>query len=221
MSELLKQAFTQYGVKEVSGPQHNKTIVGYAKAIGLDWVNDDETPWCSIFVSWVAKKCKLKYSKLANARSWMNIGLPTQKPEPGDVVVFWRESPESWKGHVGFFTGFSQDGTRVYCLGGNQGNQVSISAYPTDTVLGFRKLQSSSKIINLPDGILKRGDTGERVKQLQMALNMANYNVGTADGIFGGMTETALKKFQTNAGLSAVGQYGPKTRDILSSILSQ
>ncbi len=50
------------------------------------------------------------------------LGLPIDIPEFGDVVVFWRERRDSWKGHVGFFHGFSQDGTRVYCLGGNQGN---------------------------------------------------------------------------------------------------
>jgi len=220
MSQLLKLAFEQLGVKEISGAEHNETILMYADESGFGWVNDDETPWCSIFVSWVAMKCNLKRSNKANARSWMHLGTPTVIPEPGDVVVFWRESPESWKGHVGDFMGFSKDGSRVYCLGGNQGNQVSISAYRSETVLGFRKLQSS-QLVDLPDGVLKKGDTGELVKQLQEALNMIDYPVGTADGVFGSKTEAAIKLLQTNAGLTPDGVYGPKTRDLITSILNE
>lgn len=220
MSQLLKTAFAQLGVKEIAGPRHNETIIGYAKESGFDWVNDDETPWCSIFVSWVAMKCDLKRSKKANARSWMHVGAVAANPEPGDVAVFWRESPESWKGHVGFFIGFSKDGSRIYCLGGNQGNQVSISAYPSDTLLGFRKLQSST-MIDLPDGILKKGNTGEKVKKLQEALNMANYPVGTVDGDFGPKTENALKELQANAGLPVDGIYGKQSKDFLISILNE
>ncbi|MEP1035632.1 TIGR02594 family protein [Ekhidna sp.] len=220
MSNLLKLAFGQLGVKEISGAEHNETILKYAEESGFGWVDDDETPWCSIFVCWVVMKCNLKRSKKANARSWMHIGTPTSNPEPGDVVVFWRESPESWKGHVGFFMGYSKDGSRVYCLGGNQGNQVSISAYRSETVLGFRKLQSS-QLVELPDGSLKKGDTGESVKQLQEALNMINYPVGTVDGVFGKKTEYAIRLLQTNARLIIDGVYGSKTRDLITSILNE
>lgn len=220
MSQLLKIAFGQLGVKEIIGPEHNQTIVRYAKESGFNWVNDDETPWCSIFVSWVAMKCELKRSKKANARSWLHVGNHTTNPVPGDVVVFWRESPESWKGHVGFFMGYSKDASRVYCLGGNQGNQVSISAYAADTVLGFQKLQAST-MISLPKGTLKKGDIGEKVKQLQEVLNMANYKVGTADGYFGSRTEQAIKQLQANGHLKVDGVYGKKTRDYLMSILNE
>jgi len=51
---ILKVALSQYGVKEITGRNHNKTIVDYAKESGFEWVNDDETPWCSIFINWVA-----------------------------------------------------------------------------------------------------------------------------------------------------------------------
>lgn len=220
MSNLLEIATSQLGIKEIEGSEDNPTIVSYAKQSGFDWVNDDETPWCSIFVNWVAMKAGLKRSKLANARSWMDVGTPTADPEPGDVVVFWRDSPESWQGHVGFFMGFSKDLSRIYCLGGNQGNQVSISAMKADTVLGFRKLQSS-QILNLPDGILKKGDTGEQVKKLQEALNQVNYPVGTADGIFGAKTEAAIKQVQANAKMKVDGIYGAEVQNYLNSVLNE
>lgn len=142
-------------------------------------------------------------------------------PEPGDVVIFWREDPQSWKGHVGFFFGYSQDGHRVYCLGGNQGNQVSVSAYPTNTVLGFRRLIPTN-LISLPNPILKKGDRGDKVKALQDGLKAADYNCGTSDGDYGSKTENAIKDLQSDSGFLQIdGVYGANTKDYLQSVLVQ
>jgi uncharacterized protein (TIGR02594 family) len=222
MDNLFKIAVAELGQKEISGSRHNVNIVNYAKECGFTWVNDDETPWCSIFVNWVAKKAGLVSSNKLNARSWLQVGrIVDQTPEPGDVVIFWRESRDSWKGHVGFFFGYSGNQERVYCLGGNQGNQVSIAGYPEDNVLGFRRLTSSGKI-NLPNKILKGGDKGDDVKSLQDALQMAGIDCGTSDGIFGTKTEEAIKKLQTmKTGLKIDGVYGDQTRDFLFETLNQ
>ncbi|MGJ3234376.1 TIGR02594 family protein [Marivirga sp.] len=222
MDKIIQIATQELGQKEISGDQHNQSIVDYAKESGFEWVNDDETPWCSIFVNWVAQKCGLKSSKKANARSWLLIGQKVDEaPEPGDVVIFWRESPQSWKGHVGFFFGYSQDASRVYCLGGNQGNQVSISAYETNTVLGFRRL-SPSKLLVLPAPTLATRDQGDKVKALQNALKIAGFNCGTSDGDFGPKTENAIKDLQATSGFLTIdGKYGPNTKDYLNSILNE
>lgn len=222
MDKLIKTAVKELGQKEVTGSAHNDRIVKYAEESGITGISTDEVPWCSTFVNWVAFKSGLKRTNKANARSWLNIGLNVdQHPEPGDIVIFWRENPQSWKGHVGFFFGFSKNGTRVYCLGGNQGNQVSISAYPADTVLGFRRLISRRRL-QLPDSPLERGDGGEKVKQLQHALKTAGYKPGTTDGVFGIKTENALKDLQSDSGfLSIDGEYGPKTRDYLITVLNE
>ncbi len=141
MDKLIKIAVAELGQKEVRGSGNNPAIVNYAREAGFEWVNDDETPWCSIFMNWVALKAGLVRSRQASARSWLQVGQNKDTaPLPGDIAVFWRNSPASWQGHVGIFFGFSYDGTEIYCLGGNQGDQVSISAYPRETVLGFRRL---------------------------------------------------------------------------------
>jgi hypothetical protein len=44
----------------------------------------------------------------------------------GAVCVFWRGSPSSWKGHVGFVVG--DDAEAVHVLGGNQGNAITDDA---------------------------------------------------------------------------------------------
>ncbi|MFC4633505.1 TIGR02594 family protein [Dokdonia ponticola] len=140
MNTLIDIALSQYGITEKVGRLHNSIIVNYFKEIGSTWVKDDETAWCSAFANWVALKARKKASGKLNARSWLNVGNKVTKPVVGDVVVFWREAKTSWKGHVGFFIGYSEDRTKIYCLGGNQNNQVNIKAYPAYRLLGFRRL---------------------------------------------------------------------------------
>jgi len=190
MDKLFKIAVAELGQKEVLGNGNNPAIVNYAREAGFDWINDDETPWCSIFLNWVAMKAGLVRNKQANARSWLLVGQRNDSsPLPGDVVIFWRGSPTSWEGHVGIFLGFSYDGGKVYCLGGNQGNQVSISAYPRNTVLGYRRLTFALVMTDIPDAPLRRGDRGDAVKALQDALKATGLNCGTSDGDFGLLTE--------------------------------
>lgn len=139
MSKLITIALSQYGVTEIPGTQHNKTIVNYAKEIGHTEINDDETAWCSIFANWVAMNAGYERSNKLNARSWLNVGTKTNEPVLGDIVVFWRDTPESWKGHVAFY--IKEDKDKVWVLGGNQSNSVSITTYPKSRVLSYQKLK--------------------------------------------------------------------------------
>lgn len=56
--------------------------------------------------------------------------------EPGAILVFWRESPSSWKGQVGFYYGPSHRPGEVPVLGGSQTSphhgpdEVNISSWP-------------------------------------------------------------------------------------------
>lgn len=52
---------------------------------------------------------------------------------------------------------------------------------------------------------LKKGSRGAEVKTLQQKLNLV------ADGIFGSLTEEAVKEFQKNNGLTVDGIVGQKT----------
>ncbi len=219
MEQLLKIAFNELGTEEIVGDQHNPEVLKYAKDTKIAGVTTDEIPWCSTFVNWVAWKAGLQISGKANARSWLNIGTKVTVPEPGDVVVFWRESPQSWKGHVGFFIGFSFDKKRVYTLGGNQGNRVSVSAYRVDNVLSFQRLAPSKQLV-IPDPILKRNSKGPAVVALQDALKLLSINIGTSDGDYGKKTEDGIKELQTRKpNLTIDGIYNSATRDLLESLL--
>lgn len=218
MKELLKIAFNELGTEEIVGSDNNPEVLKYAKDTGIKGITNDEIAWCSTFVNWVAWKAGLQYSKKANARSWLNVGIKTNSPEPGDIVIFWRESPQSWKGHVGIFLGVSVDKKRVYCLGGNQGNRVSVSAYRMNTVLSFQRLTSVSKLV-IPDPVLQINSSGENVVALQNALKLLNINVGTSDGAFGPKTAKGVKKLQAQKpNLEIDGIYNSETRDLLESL---
>ena len=218
MEELLKIAFNELGVEEIRGNEHNPEVLKYAEETGIKGITTDEIPWCSNFVNWVAWKVGLQYSGKPNARSWLNVGTKVTNPEPGDVVVFWRESPQSWKGHVGFFLGLSADRKRIYCLGGNQGNRVSVSAYRTNTILSYQRLAQTDKIV-IPDPELRIGSRGKAVVHLQDDLKLLNIDVGTSDGAFGPKTEAGVKELQTRSpDISLNGIYNEKTRNLLESL---
>lgn len=220
MKNLIAIASAEIGTKEISGPNANEQILKYAQDCGFDDYTSDETAWCSLFVNWVAHKAGMKRSKSLAARSWLLEGINTSNPEPGDIVVFWRESIDSWKGHVGLYIGYSQDGSRIYSLGGNQGNQVSITAYSTNHLLGFRRLIPAESI-SFKKRILKKGDTGTDVGKLQDALKLLGFDCGTSDGKFGPMTEGALKEFQaTNLNLDISGIFDKATREYMENTLN-
>lgn len=220
MENLLKIASGELGITEVTGRADNERILQYADETGQSWIDDDETPWCSIFMNWVALKAGSERSNSAAARSWLNVGFSVANPEPGDIAVYWRGHPDSHQGHVGIFMGFSSDHSRIYTLGGNQNNSVSISAYPAERLLDFRRLTNKDDI-ELADKVLKRGDRGPAVAKLQDALKLAGFDVGTSDGIFGPKTEGGVKQLQsTNFDLEVTGIFDLSSRKFLLKLLN-
>lgn len=136
-TRILDIALNEIGVKEIVGKKHNPRVLQYFADIGHSWVKDDETAWCSAFANYVHKQAGVERSGKLNARSWLKIGQKTSYPQKGDIVVFWRESPSSWKGHVAFF--IRESSKYIYVLGGNQGNEVKIARYPKNRLLAYIK----------------------------------------------------------------------------------
>lgn len=63
---------------------------------------------------------------------------------------------------------------------------------------------------------LRFGDTGRSVRVLQKLLRSNGYGVNV-DGSFGALTESAVKAFQAQRGLTADGIVGPVTWNALAS----
>lgn len=125
-------AYKEMGISEVSGSKHNERILEYHSATELK-ATDDETPWCSSFVSWCLEQAGIKSTKNAWARSYLKWGKAINKPVPGCIAVFSRGKGS---GHVAFFV--KDNGLSISCLGGNQGNKVCITSYPKARLLGYR-----------------------------------------------------------------------------------
>jgi len=139
MTEVLHEMLKHYGVKEVVGDKHNPEILAMFSEIGFDWVTDDETAWCSAALNYFCHKLGYERSRALDARSWLKMKILVLKPSLGDIVVFWRDNPESWKGHVGLY--ISEDTDRIYTLGGNQNNMINITPYPKNRLLGYRRVK--------------------------------------------------------------------------------
>ncbi len=144
MKELLLEMLKYYGLKEVVGNNHNPDILAMFTGTGFDWVKDDETAWCSASLNYFCKKLGYQRSGKLDARSWLKMDVLVLKPTLGDVVILWRESPSSWKGHVGLY--IASNDTHVYVLGGNQSNMIKITPYPIERVLGYRRLKKQVDI---------------------------------------------------------------------------
>jgi len=148
----LAERYAQEGlIQEISGKEDNPFILAMLK-LDSSWPDHDEVPWCSAYVNFIAWNLKLPRSKSLAARSWLLVGTPIQlamATQGFDVVILKRGGPNQpgpsvidAQGHVGFFSAY--DGYSVYVLGGNQSNKVNIQPFPTDRILGIRRLYNES-----------------------------------------------------------------------------
>ncbi len=135
---LVSLALSHIGLAEIPGPKTNPQLAKFF----VDFPNlpqEDETPWCSLFLYWCAKQTGLSVpakEMAPMARSWLTVGTKTTTPTVGDIAIFSRSTGAS--GHVGIFCNHIAD--TIFVLGGNQQNAVNISPYSASKVLGFRKL---------------------------------------------------------------------------------
>jgi len=136
------------GIEEVYGSADNPQILAMLR-LDATWPENDETPWCSAFVNYVAWLLRLPRSKSLLARSWLKVGMVVPYRDDAkigfDICILKRGSgnqpgPENYTatGHVGFYAGHGK--SNIYLLGGNQGNSVSVSGYDIDRLLGIRRL---------------------------------------------------------------------------------
>ena len=121
----------QLGTREVPGSGNNPSVIDYYAEAAHPEIKQDAVPWCAAFVGAMLKRAGIKPSGSLMARSYLDWGVPLDKPRLGCIVVFKRGAPPS--GHVAFYVGGN-----VEVLGGNQGDAVTIAKMRRDSVLAFR-----------------------------------------------------------------------------------
>ena len=141
----LLKALELYGVTEIVGPKHNPVILGWAKELALDKVyNSDEIAWCGLFVATVIKRADRPVVKEPLwALNWAKWGVKADEPMLGDILTFKRNTG----GHVGIYVG--EDATAYHVLGGNQGNQVSITRIAKSRLYQARRPEYNNQPKNI------------------------------------------------------------------------
>ena len=142
MKKLYEHALEDFGLAEVPGSGTNARIT---KAISeaAEWLEKDDsvTAWCGCIMGLWFKEiglAGLRPKAWYRAANWATVGKEVKLSEArvGDVVVMGRKGGK----HVTLFSKLK--GEMVYCLGGNQNNQVNVSAYNKDLIETIRRIEA-------------------------------------------------------------------------------
>ena len=104
---------------------HNRALADFLASDGGTAGDPAVVPWCADFVQTCIALSMPDEPLPTNpyaSIAWARFGIPTE-PCFGAILCFWRESPGSWKGHVGFCVDVSD--TQFLVRGGNQSDQIS------------------------------------------------------------------------------------------------
>jgi len=126
----LVRARTFIGFHETGNNRGIEQFISEAKTGSLG------EPWCAIFANAMLESVGVLGTRSPAARSFEhNTNFSSTQPIVGCIVTFWRISPDSGEGHVGFFLG--QDADNVHLLSGNDDDQVEIADHPRSRVTGY------------------------------------------------------------------------------------
>ena len=198
----------------------------YCKDMGYNY----RIEWCACFISWLAEKlgitdiipidmsCNSQIKKFKSMGVWHT----DRNFQSGDIIYYdWDISGDA--DHVGIIE--KVNGMSLTVIEGNNGN------YPNDRVrrreissassliFGYArpkypvKSSANSSDVNISLPTVRKGNSGNAVKILQLALVAYEYNIGKygADGDFGSDTESAVRQFQKNSGIEVDGIVGKDT----------
>ncbi len=137
----------QAGAGEIGGNNRGPFVRKYLRDLA-----PEGSSWCAAFVSWCYAQhpdgCPFTYTVSARAllsdlkrRGWAYPPGSGFEPQPGDIVIWWREKLESWKGHAGLVHQL-RDGM-LYTIEGNRSPKVQGFSYVfsrMEKLLGFGRV---------------------------------------------------------------------------------
>lgn len=136
---IYAEAMRFLGTEEVPGEASNPLISHWIKSAAR-WLDrdDSKTAWCGCFRGAVGVNSGTGVPKdHFRAASWKSWGeaVPTADAAVGDTVVLSRKGGK----HVALFHKWSADRKRVFLLGGNQSNKVSIASFDASLIEAVRR----------------------------------------------------------------------------------
>jgi len=143
------------GTKEVLGSRSNPDILDWAKDLDIEFKGDD-VAWCGLFVAHcvgATLPTEVLPGNPLGARQWERFGDDATTPRVGAVMVFWRESRASGKGHVGFYVAEDNDAYQI--LGGNQSDSVCLTWVSKGRFLGVRWPKTASSLLATSSPLVK------------------------------------------------------------------
>jgi uncharacterized protein (TIGR02594 family) len=151
----LQAAWAELGVREIPGDANAPEILRYFRDAGDDDVKAETTPWCAAFVGAMLKRAGIAGTGSLLARSYIEWGTALDEARLGAIAVFSR-GDDPTTGHVGFVLG-EADG-KLYLLGGNQGDAVSVAAFDASRLLGLRWPKDETQTPGAPpdDGVFTK-----------------------------------------------------------------
>lgn len=193
-------------------------------------VSGPDYPWCCAFVWDIFRMAGAsdvfmggeKTAYCQDVWEWYKLrGKTGGKPRQGALVIY------NWKGygdadHIGIVVRDNGDGSITTIEGNTSDSSHSDGGYVLyrvrdSGIVGFCYPEYEDE---KPDKILRYGDVGKAVKEMQELLLACGFWCGTcrADSEFGSGTLQGLKAFQRTNGLECDGEYGPASRTKLEAV---
>ena len=208
--EVIDKALSEVGVKE-SPPNSNN--VKYNTYYYGRPVSGKSYPWCCTFVWWVLTSCGAKIPKTASCMALADYfkkeGRWFTTPQPGDVVFYHFKTNNRWTNHVGIVVKVM--GNEIEAVEGNtsinsddNGGAVMLRKRSSN-IVGYGRPNYENEIPSAIRPVLMRGSTGNYVSAWQTYLKSCNIDCGKVDGVFGKLTEQAVKEYQRIKHLPVTG----------------
>lgn len=187
---------------------------------GCKWYPEDEKVRCFDcrgFTEWTLEQAGIKIegqgatSQWKTEANWKEKSKIASMPLDQVCVVFMWDNENQCMSHTGLHIG---GGVIVHCSGEVKYGRITDKGWTHYAIPnGMEGEAPAPAPVPVLKPTLRRGDSGEYVKMLQSLLIGSGYNLDPygADGKFGARTETEVRDFQVDHGLTPDGVVGPMT----------
>ena len=146
--------------------------------------------------------------------------------QPGDLVAFEWGTTSGGYDHIGFVESVRGDG--LVTIEGNIGNRVqNLFRSWTSGIAELARPDYAAATAppaptppSVPTQVWRRGSRGEYVKQIQTLVQGQILAPVTVDGVYGELTEAAVKVWQSKLGVTPDGVWGPATQAATDALLA-